>query len=121
MEIPVKEGSQRVRIKNGNFLYTKQECQTLCHHVQSSLKNKDLMFLYIHKPNSFACSSSHQVTELYSGETHHIVPQFLPSKKRAIKIMGGCGNRVSCKNLFRKLQILPLTSQYLLSILMFVV
>jgi hypothetical protein len=35
--------------------------------------------------------------------------------------MEGCGNRVSCKNLFKKLQILPLTSQYMLSLLMFIV
>ena len=35
--------------------------------------------------------------------------------------MEGCGNRVSCRNLFNKLQILPLTSQYMLSPLMFVV
>ena len=33
--------------------------------------------------------------------------------------MEGCGNRVSCRNLFKKLQILPLTSQYMLSLLMF--
>jgi len=35
--------------------------------------------------------------------------------------MEGCGNGVSCRNLFKKLQILPLTSQYMLSLLMFVV
>jgi hypothetical protein len=35
--------------------------------------------------------------------------------------MEGCGNRVLCRNLFTKLQILPLTSQYMLSLLMFVV
>ena len=35
--------------------------------------------------------------------------------------MEGCGNRVSCRNLFKKLQILPLTSQYMLSLLMLVV
>jgi len=35
--------------------------------------------------------------------------------------MEGCGIRVSCRNLFKKLQILPLTSQYMLSLLMFVV
>ena len=35
--------------------------------------------------------------------------------------MEECGNRVSCRNLFKKLQILPLTSQYVLSLLMFVV
>jgi hypothetical protein len=42
-------------------------------------------------------------------------------QKKAIRIMGGSGNRVSCRDLFRKFQILPLTSQYLLSLLMFVV
>jgi len=31
------------------------------------------------------------------------------------------GNRFSCRNLFKKLQILPLTSQCILSLLMFVV
>ena len=35
--------------------------------------------------------------------------------------MQGCGNRVLCRNLFKKLEILPLTSQYMLSLLMFVV
>jgi len=35
--------------------------------------------------------------------------------------MEGCVNRVSCRNLFKKLQILPLTSQYILSLLMSVV
>jgi len=35
--------------------------------------------------------------------------------------MEGCGNRVLCRNLFKKLQIVPLTSQYMLSLLTFVV
>jgi hypothetical protein len=35
--------------------------------------------------------------------------------------MERCGNRVSYRNLFKKLEILPLTSQYMLSLLMFVV
>jgi hypothetical protein len=37
-------------------------------------------------------------------------------QKKAIRIMEGCGNRVSCRNLFKKLQILPLTSQYVIFI-----
>jgi hypothetical protein len=41
--------------------------------------------------------------------------------KKAIRIMEVCGNRVSCRDLFRKFHILPLTSQYLLSLFMFVV
>lgn len=43
------------------FFYAKHECQTMCHHVQSGLKNKAVTFMCIHKPNSFACSSSYQV------------------------------------------------------------
>jgi len=39
----------------------------------------------------------------------------------AITIMEGCGNRDLCRNLFKKLQVLLLTSQYMLSLLMFVV
>ena len=35
------------------------------------------------------------------------------SQKKAIRITEGCGNRVSCRNLFKKLEILPLTSQYI--------
>jgi len=46
--------------------------------------------------------------ELYFGETRHIVPQFLACQKKAIRIMEGCGNGVSCRNLFKKLQIVPL-------------
>ena len=42
-------------------------------------------------------------------------------KKKAIRILEGCGSRVLYRNLFKKLQILPLTSQYMLSLLMFVV
>jgi hypothetical protein len=42
-------------------------------------------------------------------------------QKKAIRIMEGCGNRILCRNLFKKLQILPLTAQYMLSLLMFVV
>jgi hypothetical protein len=42
-------------------------------------------------------------------------------QKKVIRIMEGCGSRVSFRNLFKKLQILPLTSQYMLSLLMFVV
>ena len=42
-------------------------------------------------------------------------------QKKAIRIIEGCGNRVSCRNLFKKLHILPLPSQYMLSLLMFVV
>jgi hypothetical protein len=35
--------------------------------------------------------------------------------------MIGCNSRVSCRNLFRRLEILPLASQYILSLMIFVV
>jgi hypothetical protein len=35
--------------------------------------------------------------------------------------MEGCGNTVSCRSLFKKFQILLLKSQYMFSLLMFVV
>jgi hypothetical protein len=33
-------------------------------------------------------------------------------QKKVIRIMLGCGNRVSCRNIFKELEILPLASQY---------
>jgi hypothetical protein len=42
-------------------------------------------------------------------------------QKRVIRIMMNAGNRESCRELFKKLNILPLHSQYILSILLFVV
>jgi hypothetical protein len=42
-------------------------------------------------------------------------------QKRIIRIMIGCNSRVSCMDLFRKLEILPLASQYILSLMLFVV
>ena len=35
--------------------------------------------------------------------------------------MEGCGNTVSCRNLFKKFEIFALISQYILSLLMFVI
>jgi hypothetical protein len=42
-------------------------------------------------------------------------------QKRTIKSMMNVGNRVSCCELFKNLNILPLHSQYILSLLLFVV
>ena len=42
-------------------------------------------------------------------------------QKRIVRIMMGCRRSASCTNLFRKLKILPLTSQYILSTMMFIV
>jgi hypothetical protein len=42
-------------------------------------------------------------------------------QKRIVRIVTNSGNRVSCRHLFRKLDILPFYSQYLLSLLVFVI
>jgi hypothetical protein len=42
-------------------------------------------------------------------------------KKRNIRIMSGVGKFNSCRDLFKKLQILPLRSQYIFSLLLFTI
>jgi hypothetical protein len=46
---------------------------------------------------------------------------FFKLQKRSIRIIMRVGNNVSCWELFRRLNILPLCSQYILSLLLFVV
>jgi len=41
-------------------------------------------------------------------------------QNRIVRITMGC-RKVSCRNLFRKLKILPLMSQYMLSLMMFII
>ena len=42
-------------------------------------------------------------------------------QKKVIRITEGCGNRASCRSLFKKFQIFHLKSQYMSSLLTFVV
>jgi hypothetical protein len=42
-------------------------------------------------------------------------------QKKIIRIMTNCSTRVSCRSLFRRLEILPLASQYILSLLRFII
>jgi hypothetical protein len=42
-------------------------------------------------------------------------------RKRIVRIMMGCRKEVSWRNLFRKLKILALMSQYILSLMMFII
>ena len=63
-----------------------------------------------------------RVKELYSGETLRIVPQILACKKRQLQSWKNVGIEFHVRrNLFKKLHILPMTSQYVLSLLIFVV
>ena len=56
----------------------------------------------------------------YWGNSPHCIKIFR-MQKRIIRIMIGCKNRISCRNLFRRLEILPFVSQYILSLMLFVV
>jgi len=42
-------------------------------------------------------------------------------QKRVIRIILGCGYRESCRELFKELKILSLSSQYIFSLLLFIV
>jgi len=57
---------------------------------------------------------------LFWGNSPHSQTIFRIQKK-IIRIMVGCRSRASCRNLFRELEILPLASQYIYSLLLFVV
>jgi len=56
---------------------------------------------------------------IFLGNSSHSIQVFRKQKK-AIRIIKGCGNRESCRNLFKKLNILSLMSQYIFSLLTFV-
>jgi hypothetical protein len=42
-------------------------------------------------------------------------------QKRIIRVMVGCKSRVSCRNLFRRVEILPFLSQYIFSLMLFII
>jgi hypothetical protein len=57
---------------------------------------------------------------IFGGNSHHNITIFKMQKK-VLRIIVGCGNRESCRGLFKQLNILPLISQYIYSLLMFVI
>jgi len=57
---------------------------------------------------------------IFWGNSPHTMKIFR-MQKRTVRVMMGYKNRVSCRNLFRKLEILPFLSQYILLLMLFVV
>ena len=57
---------------------------------------------------------------IFWGNSCHSIKIF-QMQKRVIRIIMCCGNRDHCRILFKKLKIFPLTSQYILPLLTFVV
>jgi hypothetical protein len=58
--------------------------------------------------------------ESYSGGNSSYSHTTFILQKKAIRAMLGCSNVVSCRNIFKELDILPLASQYLFSLLLFI-
>jgi hypothetical protein len=69
---------------------------------------------YIHR---FWCSSIQQ--HMWGNSPHST--KIFKIQKRMVRIMVGYKNRVSCRSLFKKLEILPLMSQYILLLMLFVI
>jgi hypothetical protein len=57
---------------------------------------------------------------IFWGNSAHSINIF-KLQKRTVRIITNSGNRVSCRHLFRKVDILPFYSQYLLSLLIFAI
>jgi hypothetical protein len=57
---------------------------------------------------------------IFWGNTNHSMRIF-KLQKRAVRIMVGAGNRDSCRKIFTSPKILPLPSEYIYSLVMFVI
>jgi hypothetical protein len=58
--------------------------------------------------------------ELFSGENQQTAKKVFYIQKKIIRIMASTKRRASCRELFKKINILPLVSEFLLSLLSFV-
>ena len=68
-------------------------------------------FSYVHSVMSYGI--------IFGGNSHHSDCVF-KIQKRIIRIITNTGRRDSCRELYKQLQILPLPSQYIFSLLVFV-
>ena len=97
-----------------------KKLSTTCYIIRNAKTNMSASSLKMIYYVFFHLAMSYGIT-IFWGNLLYSYIIFRLKKKKAIRIMRGCGNRVLCRNLFKKLEILPLTSQYMLSLLMFVV
>jgi hypothetical protein len=77
------------------------------------VKNNALLMIY--------CSIFHAVMTngiIVWGNSCHTIKVFR-LQKGAIGIIMGCGRRESCRNVFKKLKILPLMSQHMFALLIY--
>ena len=62
----------------------------------------------------FSFSFCHYLWDCFFGEIQLMFPEFLNYKKKVIRIISGVGFRNSRRGLFRELDILPLSCEYIL-------
>jgi hypothetical protein len=87
----------------------------VCMHVKGrrkSFMSQMVYYAYFHSIVNYGL--------IFWGNSSHSVKIF-KIQKNIIRILTGCRGRDSCRDLFKKLKILPLQSQYILSLLLFVV
>ena len=85
-----------------------RKVSTACYIIRNAKIYKSALSLKIIYHASFHSAMSYRI--IFWGNSSHSSTIFSMQRK-AIWIMEGCGNRISCRNLFKKLEILPLTSQ----------
>jgi len=73
---------------------------------------REIYFAYVHSILTYGI--------IFWGNSTHAI-KILRMQKKIIRIMTKSNNRSSCRQLFKTLRILPLQSQYILSLLSFVV
>jgi len=80
--------------------------------VISTMNLRTIYFSYVHSVMTYSIIFCGNSSDSYI---------IFRLQKRAIRIIMNAGNRISCRELFKKLNILPLYLQYTLSLLLFVV
>jgi hypothetical protein len=88
-----------------------------CYIIRNAKKNISASSLKVIYP-AFLHSATSNGIIFWENSLHSFT--IFRLQKKTTRIMEGWGNKVSYRILFKKLQILPLTSQYMLSLLLFV-
>jgi hypothetical protein len=103
---------------DGHIQVINKKLNTACYMIRNlkqmvSMKTlKSVYFSYFHSVMTYGI--------MFWGNSPHAEKVF-KLQKRAVRIMKGCGPRDSCRKYFRDLSILPLRSQYIYSLMIFVV
>jgi hypothetical protein len=101
----------RSSIKRARYLFKKFK---ICKKNKQLVSHNTLKTVYYSYFNAIIS----YVLPFWGNSPHAI--KILRMHKRTIRIMMGCKNRTSCRNLFRRLEILPFVSQCILSLMFFV-